>query len=604
MRYDIFAKLKEETEDFNDGGIYIVGKPKNKVSFKGAKKGEDGGYYHSQKEVLESIDLASASKFKKGIRDEEGQRKTYINIVNFYRDVMKMKINIDSNNYIFEPTDGDYTWPVFLMDRDFKTFSEDESYDDQIDEYGHDLATYGTTVGKRLQYCTERVPLRTLRNTQSAKSLLHAALYGGYVHIENDYHYNQMKDYKGWVLDGVSKINNTVVVERYALVPKKLLEQWKTTKVVEVSDTDEMVAAQAILAPEAKGKDATAGVILFMEQIDEDSFPLEECHVEKKDGRWLGIGEIEKQLENQIARNLTANLRRRGLLWATKRIYQSTDDEVQKNLVMEVRDGDVLKIKPNGNLSPVNTQTQHLGDFASDENVWKENSQQNAFAFEAATGEAMPSGTAFRLGVLLSDQVASHFKQVRKTFSTFLKRAYFDQLLVIFHSEYSDEHKVSIPLSASNIENLKDSMITYHVNIRYFDKLIKRNPKSMDQIRQEVTAELYKNPYLFIDVPEDFYKDIHKYMKLNIVDDISSDITSLTTLYQSLQAKQDPRADNILKLIFAKQGKAIEAIMGSAPKAPFQPVAPNNSGADNGPSLPTNIQDIMSKAKPEVPVGQ
>jgi hypothetical protein len=595
MQFDIFSKLKSETEDFNDGGIYIVGKPKNKVTYKGAKKGEDGGYYFSQKDILESVDLASASKYRKGIRDEEGQRKTYINIVNFYRDVMKMKINIDVQNYIFEPEDVDYTWPVFLMDRDFKTWAEEKSYDDQIDEYAHDLSTYGTTVSKKLDKCTERVPLRTIRITQSAKTMVGAAMFGGYVHIENEYHYNQIKGYSGWDLKGVPKHSSFIAVERYALVPRKLLENWKTQTMVELKDDDEMVAVQAILAPEIRNG-ATVGKILFMEEIDEESFPLEECHVEKRDGRWLGIGEIEKQLENQIARNLTANLRRRGLLWATKKIYQSADDEVRKNLVMEVKDGDVIKVKPNGNISQVNTQNQQLGDFAADENSWKENSQQNAFAFESATGESMPSGTAFRLAVVLAEQVASHFKLVRRTFSTFLKRSYFDQLIPIFKEEYRDAHKVKISMSASNIENLKDSMITYHANNRYFDLLIKRKPKPFEQIKQEITEEMYKNPYLFIEVPEDFYTNIHSYMKLNLVDDISSDVASLTTLYQSLQAKQDPRADRVLSLIFAKQGKALGAIMGAAPApAPQQSPTPSpNGGQGNGGGIPSNIMAALN----------
>jgi hypothetical protein len=421
--------------------------------------------------------------------------------------------------------------------------------------------------------------------------MIGAALYGGYVHIENEYHYNQIKGYSGWDLTGVPKHSSFIAVERYALVPKKLLENWKTYTVVEMSDDDEMVAVQAILAPELKNKSAM-GKILFMEEIDEESFPLEECHVEKRDGRWLGIGEIEKQLENQIARNLTANLRRRGLLWATKKIYQSSDDEVRKNLVMEVKDGDVIKIKPNGNISQVNTQNQQLGDFAADENAWKENSQQNSFAFESATGESMPSGTAFRLAVVLAEQVASHFKLVRRTFSTFLKRSYFDQLIPIFKEEYRDAHKVKIPLSASNIENLKDTMITFHVNIRYFESLVKRRPKSIEKIRDEVTQELYKNPYMFIDVPEDFYENIHSYMKLNIVDDISSDVTSLTTLYQSLQAKGDPRADRVLALIFAKQGKAVDAIMGSAPK-PQAPAPSQQTENTSTPSIPSNIISAM-----------
>ncbi len=577
-KFDIFAKLNEEIDDFDNGGYYIAGQPKSEVQYKNSRKGEKGGYYYSQKDTLEAIDLASASKFKTGIKDEEGQRKTYLNIVNFYRDVMKMKININVSNYIFEPRSLDFTWPVYLMGRQFNIWCDEHSYDDQIDEYGHDLSTYGSTLAKKLRDCTERVPLRTVRITPSAKTAYHAASSGGYVLLENSYHYNEIKQYPGWKKDGLSKTKSYNCFERYALVPESMLKDqaWKTNNgiVENMSDDEEMVLAQAILLPEEKEKNKySKGKILWMEKLDEQSFPLEECHAEKVDGRWLGRGEIEKQLENQIARNLTANLRRRGLLWSVKKIYQSTDEEVQSNLVMEVRDGQVLKVKPNGQISQVNTGSQNLGEFASDEQNWKENSQQVAFAFNVATGENMPANTPFSLGVLLDRAVTSHFTMIRKTYSNFLKRSFFDQLIPIFKEEYDEEHTQQIPLGSTEIESLKESMITFHTNLRIFEAVISGSKVSEDRIRQDILSEMARTPYLFIDIPQGFYKNANAFMKLNIDDDIGPDITSLTTLYQALLAKQDPRADQVLKMIFAKQGKALDALAGTRPApAPVQQI--------------------------------
>lgn len=592
MKFNIFTKLSEDIDDFDNGGYYITGQPKSEVAYKQSKKGEKGGYYYSQKDTLTSIDLASASKYAKGIKDSEGQRKTFVNIVNFYRDVTKMKININSSNYIFEPTLLEYTWPVFLMERKFRIFVQEDSYDDQIDEYGHDLATYGTTVSKTLKHCSERVPLRTLRNTQSAKSLKHAAMTGGYVIIEDDKHYNEMRDYKGWILEGLSKQKSYNTFEYYTLVPKSLYENeaWKKNggEVNNIPENEDMIPVQAILIPDekdSKGNILTKGKIVWMEEVDEESFPLEECHTDRVDGRWLGRGEIEKQLENQIARNLTANLRRRGLLWAVKKIYQSSDDEVQRNLVMEVADGDILKVKPNGQISQVNTATQHLGEFTSDETMWKENSQQNAFAFNIATGENMPSGTSFSLGVVLERAVTDHFTMIRNTYSNFLKRCFFNQILDEFKEEYSEEHTQQISLASEGIENLKEQIIIYHVNERVFDKMAKRQKVDPDVIRQEVITEMSRNPYLFIDIPKDKYKNIHYYMKLNIDDDITADMNTLNTLYQRLDAKGDPRAETVLKWILAKQGKNLDAIVGVAPK-PVAPVNPQSYNPNNPGNTP------------------
>lgn len=591
-KFDLFSKLQEDITDFDEGGYYITGQPKSEVNYKNSKKGEKGGYYFSQKDTLESIDLASASKYKKGLHDAEGQRKTFINIVNFYRDVMKMKININVSNYIFEPTSLDYTWPAWLMGRKFGIWAQEESYDDQIDEYGHDLATYGTTVCKRLKDCTERVPLRTLRNTPSAKSLMHAAMTGGYVIIEDDKHYNEMSDYKGWDLEGLSKQKSYQTFEYYTLVPKSLYENkaWKTNHgcLDTVPEDDDMISVQVVMIPEEKEKNDSRfskGRIVWMEKVTEKSFPLEEAHAEKMDGRWLGRGEIEKQLENQIARNLTANLRRRGLLWAVKKIYQSNDDEVQKNLVMEVADGEVIKVKKEGEIKKVDTSSSHTGEFQSDENAWKENSQQISFAFNIATGENMPSGTSFSLGVVLEKAVNDHFTMVRSTYSTFLKRCFFDQLLFVFRDEYAGAHTQQIPLAASDIENLKEAILVYHINERIFDRTVRRQKYDKDMIREELMEEMARNPYLFIDIPDNFYPDAHFYMKLNITDDIGPDVASLTSLYQAMVQNGDQRAEQVLRQIFSKQGKTLEVLAGAAAK-PVNPQNPNAPSERAAPASP------------------
>lgn len=579
--FDIFGKLKGEIQDFDSKGLYIVGKPAT-ANEKIERGGVRGGYFFSQKQTLESIDLACASKYRRGIFDEEGQRKTFLNIVNFYRDVMKMKININVSNYILEPWSLDFTWIVWLFDRMFKRWAAMESYDDLIDEYANDLSTYGTTVSKKIAKCPERVPLRTLRNTQTAKSLYAAASSGGYAIIENDFHYNDMEEYPDWDTDGLSPDKSYTVFERYGLVPERLVKKYAGMSIQQIctykpKENEKMVLALAILI--AEGADEKEGVssrkVLFMEKLDEDTWPLEECHINRQDGRWLGIGEPEKQLENQISRNLDSNLRRRGILWATKKIFQSSDDNVQKNLVMEVSDGEVLHVKRDGNITQVNTASQHSAEITADENSIKENSQQISFAFEVATGESLPSNTPFRLGVILQASVAQHFSQVRETFSNFLKRAFFDQIVPSFREEYEDEHEAIVGLGESDIEAFKEEIIIYHTNMRIWDAV--RAGKRVDPalIRAAVEEELARNAYAFINVPEKYYEHAEYYMKLNLTEDISSDIAELTTIWSDLNAKGDPRAEHVLKLIMAKRGKALPAVLG--PRMAVPPVQDPNA---------------------------
>lgn len=596
MKYNIFSELQKEIDEFDSTGFYITGEPKSKNGFGDpGQKGKRGGYYFSQKDTLESCDMASASKYKKGVLDAEGQRKTFINIVNFYRDVMKMKIIIKVANYIFEPRKLSYEWPVWSLKQEFNIFADEESYDDELQDRAHDLATYGTVVSKRCADSTERVPLRTLRNTQSAKSLFHAASTGGYVIIEDDKHYNEMSDYPDWQLDGLVKSKSYQVFERYTLVPKSLYEDeaWKDNNgVIENWDeNEEMILCQQILIPGEKNKGKfESGTVVWMERVDEDSWPLDECHSERVDGRWLGKGEVEKQLENQIARNLNANLRRRGLLWATRKIFAhagNNGDDIPEQLLMEVKDGQTIFVGPNGSLSQVNTGNQHGAEFNADDQAWKENSQQNAFAFNITTGADMPSGMSFSLGVVLEKAVSDHFTAVRNRFSNYLKRDFFNQLIEIFKEEYSEEHERPINMDSDDIEAFKDSIIVFHANERYFDRLVTRKNPNMDQIRIEVEQELMKNQYAFLTVPDDFYENALFYMKLKIDDDIGPDVQTLTTIWQQMRQDGDLEgANRVLRQIMAKQGRSLTSIVGK-PRPVAQPgSAPQPGGEAPVPTSP------------------
>lgn len=588
--YNIFSELQANIDDFDTQGIYLVGKPSSSDKY-AKEKGLRGGYYYSQRDLNETIDLAINSKYKKGIIDSEGKRKTYINIVNFYANVALMKVDVNASNYILEPTEQAYTWPIFFMDKSFKEWSDENSYDDMLDELAYEYTHKGSCVTKRVKGSIERVPLRSLRNTQTAKSLLHAAKSGGYVIIEDEYHYNDMAEYPAWDLEGLKKNKTYCTYERYSLIPRAILLQFKNPdyKGTKKDWETEVMAVQILIPNAATTNDKTySGQIAFVEELDEDSFPLEEAHYEKIDGRWQGRGEIEKQLENQIARNLTVNLRRKALSWAARKLFQSTDDEVQKNLLIQAKDGDVLKVRPDGEITQINTQNQHGADFTADANEWGENSKQISFSFEVATGESMPSGTPFRLGVILEKAVAGYFKKKQDTFSNFLKRSFFDQIIPIFKKEIG-EHTLRYSVTEDNIDMLKDSIVTVKANYLVKESFKRLTPINFDQAKAIVEEDLLKHPYLFIEIPAEFFDEPQCYMRLNINDDITADIETLTTLYTSMVQRGDPRAEKVLRQILSKKGQNFDYIAGKAPVvSPLQPDAQGKLPPNTAPVTPSN----------------
>ena len=152
---------------------------------------------------------------------------------------------------------------------------------------------------------------------------------------------------------------------------------------------------------------------------------------------------------------MTANLRKRAMYWSSKHVFQSSDTEIAKNLVRNVKDGDVLKIMPNGNITPVAIETRNLAEYDNNDQMWEKNSDQKSFTYEVATGEALPSGTPFRLGVVMSNAVNSHFALKRENFGMFLSKIVSEQLLDVFKRENSKAHNILVSNDEKGIESLK-----------------------------------------------------------------------------------------------------------------------------------------------------
>ena len=74
-----------------------------------------------------------------------------------------------------------------------------------------------------------------------------------------------------------------------------------------------------------------------------------------------------------------------------------------------------------------------------------------------------------------------------------------------------------------------------------------------------------KKPHLQITIPDNYYDTVKHHMELVTTGeeiDINAKMQSLTTLYQSLVAKGDPRSDQILDKIMSLTGENLESVLG------------------------------------------
>jgi hypothetical protein len=324
--FNIFQQVKEELDDFFTQKVKI-----GSAVVDGITK---GGFDYSQWETIENIEFVDNSKFINGEKDKEGQTKFYLNTASFRKEVASKNIDIDVKNFNFVPEEGQPEYGAIIARKKFKRWAKDNGLSDKINDTVDRFPKYGTIVAKRIGKELEIIPLSKLRNQQDAKCLEDAS----YVIEEHtDLNIHELIEYKDWDLSDLKlKWNDkTTVYERYGFVPASF---YKSKGGKSDKDDDEAVYCLTVVTLDKSKDGKTGGALLFMEETE---CPYVERHYARQDGRWLGIGEIEKQIDNQAARNMVFNLRKKGLAWASKNVFGSSDDTLVNNLSMQVRDGDV-----------------------------------------------------------------------------------------------------------------------------------------------------------------------------------------------------------------------------------------------------------------------
>lgn len=340
--YNIFATLNKAINDFDNNTVNVIPADNQNNTDRRYLGGGNNGYEFSQRELLADIDMAYNSVYKNGKYDKQGQRKTFLNVVRFYVQVAVKNTDIDTKNFVFTPSEysTENIWAVWFFKRQFSNWIKNSEFGKTINDLLYDFNKYGTCVAKKTKNTITRVPLRSMRNDQTAETLEKGVKGGTPLILEHEFSYVEYQEYP--IYEPIDPYQGKrKIYEMYSYVSKGNLLNLQN-KPAKEKDYKEFVLTMAIIMPakiaDGDGKEERAGYsekVCFIEQIDE--LPFEEAHSEKIDGRWVGMGNVEKQLENQIARNTSANLRKRSMLWASKKLFYTQGDAIGKKLSQKCR---------------------------------------------------------------------------------------------------------------------------------------------------------------------------------------------------------------------------------------------------------------------------
>ena len=597
--FNIFKQINDELADFLTSRVSSSGKRSKSSSIRYLSK-KNLVYSYNQAETIGLIDLYYSSHFQSGEKDDQGRQKLFMNVGKFRAEVASKQIDIDVKNYLFIPEDHASTIGAWLMQQEFRAYAKETYFGELINEVVDAFPRYGTVVLKKVGKKLEFVPLQNLRNDQTAKDLNSAS----YIIEEHpDMTITEITDMKknGWRTKDFSlSFGKTVTVyERTGPVPLKYLNDLNDVSNDGVDDkvVDALIICTIEKTPRSK-KNTERGYVFYAKQIS--SRPYREAHWSKQHGRWLGIGEIENQFPNQIAKNVLVNILKNAFEWSSKRLFQSTDETVANNLAREVRDGDVLHVEANGDIRQIDMAARFSMEAQQMINEWERNSDQKSFTYEVTTGEALPSGTPFRLGVILSNAANTHFALKREKLGIFLKKVVIDFLIPDFQKKaISGKSVILIDSDMPGYEVLRKAAEDYTVSQVIRASILSGKLIDMNLIKQLINPIQVANQ-LFIKRPSAFYNNIQAKFDLVITGeetDVEKKITSLTTLYQILAAKGDPRAEAVLERVLSLTGENISSF-GVVPP-PTVPGIPTTAAPRVNVNVPGQKEPKSSLAIPE-----
>ena len=426
------------------------------------------------------------------------------------------------------------TW---FYEKDLKFWFKDIGFGSVLNRIFDELPKFGSVVLKVIDNTPYFVDLRNFIVEASADHL------GNANYIIERHNYTPMEYRKAakqfkWdkteeVLESFRKGKNKyiTVYERYGEVQEtndkgEATYLYKRVYMADVNLTQPLMSP-FLNVPSGKG--------IIIEEDEAETHPYYEFHLEKIPGRWLGVGVIEVLIDSQIRINELVNQQAKGTYWAALRLFQSRDSAVNRNLMIDVVNGEVLN--SDSPITQIDMSDRNLAFFAEEHNKWLRNRDEMTFSYDVVRGERLPAGTPLGSARLATGQAMSFFDQVRENIALDIKKFLCDVIIPNFEKYNSNEHELK--LLGEDVDKLNALYTQIETNRQILNAMLKSGKvptKSELETLKEAISEVESKKERTTKIPKGFYKDC-KYKIDIIITGESKDTEAMTQIFfAALQA--------------------------------------------------------------------
>lgn len=492
-------------------------------------------YAPSNKDIIELIDSYFASRYRDGDYDSTGFKKAFYNIVINPTEIAAKMIDLDTKDVLVVAEEGQSYYPAWLFGKELKIWMKDKKNQDGqtfgqlLNQMVYAYPKYGHLIVKKAKDTVNIVPIQNIYcDDPEGKNFLSADV----IIEKHEYTPEQLRKQKGW-----KNVEDTI--ESY--------EQDGIITVYEMQENTEKGDNYTIIADGAKDDE-----FLFKDRVKREDL-YKELKWEEIPGRVLGRGQPEKLFEAQIAKNQNEYLLRSGYRWTSKKLWQTRDDNVAKNLITELEDGDVLTV--NSEITPIAMEERNLGAINVGDNKWDTLIARLSFSAEPLSGERAPAGTPLGSSILQTRMAAQYYDLKREDLGMFIKGILFDWIIPEFKKQKKSAHNLMLgEFDEDELSKLKDLVLTNKNNEALVNS-IKKNGRIPSMKEMEILKALTKEKMKSqkdIQIPNNFYDNLKYKIDIVITNeqiDMAARLTTLQTVLQIIGGNptilRDPRTRKV-----------------------------------------------------------
>lgn len=450
----------------------------------------------TQPSLLELMDHYWMSKYRDGDGTGSGWMKLFYNILENPTLVAAKMIDLDTKDVKIMAEPGYDHYQAYFFQRELDIYMKEKNFGKLLNQSVFNLPKYGHIVLKKVRGELQMVPIGNVIIDPTAKGLKENP------HMEKHRFTPSELEIQGERL-GWDNVDGVLDKE-----PDK---DGRFT-IYEMLDPTDRSYLILFLDPSGEG-----GIILKETKMDD---MYREHKWEDVPGRYLGRGQVEKLLMNQIGKNENKDMFRQGLRWTSLHAFQTRDVSIARNLLTEVENGEIFNTA--SEIMPIAFEERNLGAYQYEDQSWDMNTDDRTFAFDPVQGQRSPAGTPLGSSILQARMAGSFFEQRQEELGMFWQEVIRKDIIPDFKKNRRPKHLIDLLNLGDDTEGekLRQNLLGHRFNERIINQFLKnKRMPSMEErqlIRTALTESMKKSKKMDMQVPDDWYENLKYKIKVVI----------------------------------------------------------------------------------------